>query len=51
MRKDYRLYIWENVLEGDYHTGVAFAVARNEKEARKLILKADHKIPEWELDE
>lgn len=32
-----KIFIWENVLS-DHTPGIAFALAKNEKEARELIL-------------
>lgn len=38
MRKNYKLFLWENVLS-DWTEGVAFAIARNSEEARDIICK------------
>ena len=35
--KDLKLFVWENVLT-DYTSGIAFALAENVEEARKIIL-------------
>jgi hypothetical protein len=47
-----KLYVWEGVLT-DYSSGIAFALAHNVKEARKLVLQAwvnpDDKVFQKEL--
>jgi hypothetical protein len=40
--KPLKLYVWENVFT-DYHPGIAFALATNVQEARKLIADALNK--------
>jgi hypothetical protein len=41
-----RLYVWDGVLT-DYTSGIAFALARNVKEAKKLLV-ADGLVSGWE---
>lgn len=47
MRKKLRLYVWTNY-SPDYTDGLAFAIARDEIEARKLVTKARGNEPfQW----
>lgn len=43
-----KLYVWEDALV-DYTSGVMFALARNAKEARKMLLEKDDVIPKEDL--
>lgn len=47
-RKPLKLYVWEDVLT-DYTSGVMFALARTEEQARAAIKKACSYIPEGDL--
>ena len=38
MKRQLKLYVWEDVLNG-YTSGIAFALAETEEEARQLITK------------
>ena len=38
MNKKLKLFIWRNVL-ADYTSGIAFALAETEQEAREMLLK------------
>lgn len=49
-KKQLFLYVWENVLS-DYTSGIAFALAESEEEARKLVKKECPYAPEGEFDE
>ncbi len=40
MRKGLKLFVWMNVLT-DYTSGIAFALANTEEEARKILLKKE----------
>lgn len=45
-----RLYVWEDVL-ADYTSGLMFALAESEDEARRLILIAEPAVPDTDLME
>ena len=40
------LYVWEE-FEPDYTNGLAFAIAKSEKEAKKIILDKGAWHPDW----
>jgi hypothetical protein len=48
MNEDLKLYVWEDVL-ADYTSGIMFALARSESEARELILKNCSFVPDEDL--
>lgn len=43
-----QLYVWEDVLS-DYTDGVMFALATSEDEAKAMILKHSHYVPDHEF--
>jgi hypothetical protein len=43
-----KLYVWDDVLE-DYTTGIMFALAESEDDARKQLLAECYYIPERDL--
>ena len=47
--KDLKLFIWENVLT-DYTSGIAFALAENPEEARKIIFAKFEKKEQYLSD-
>jgi len=45
--KNAKLFIWTG-FEPDYYSGLAFAIAKDETQARKLIIKENGREPyEW----
>lgn len=44
--KNAKLFIWTNFCS-DYTEGLAFAIARNESEARKMIKKEHSYVFDW----
>lgn len=47
--KDLKLFIWKNVLT-DYTSGIAFALAENAEEARKIIFAKFEKEEQYLSD-
>jgi len=45
-----KLFVWEDVLR-DYSTGVMFALAKDESEARKLLLEQCPHLPDEDINE
>lgn len=43
MDKGLKLFVWKDVLK-DYTSGIAFAIAETEQEARELLLKQDEAL-------
>lgn len=48
--KEYKLYVWEDVLT-NWTNGIMFAVATSVEEARRLLLEEDNNIPKDDLSQ
>jgi hypothetical protein len=49
MRRNMKLYVWDDVLE-DYTPGIMFALATSVEEARAMLLKSCDYIRQGDLD-